>query len=341
MIVGGPISKPVLVANAAKRIASHDPKRALKWISSALSEFPDHPALTALQLSVSGKPVPSWHFPMMNDTLRNAAYRTALIQLIRPGMRVFEIGTGAGLLAMMAARAGASHVVTCEANEQVARVAQQVIEDNGLSEKITVIPRKSTDINVEEIGGHCDLLITETFDATLIGEGALPSIKHARQMLIKKDGLICPLRGFINAQLVRRAGTKFDVSQPIEGFDLSAFAQFEPKGYLLKSDDPSILPIGAPVTVASYDFSRELDLSPREYTLTLDCNGASFDGLAIWMGLELADGVEFECPPGSGSASHWGTSLLLKPASMQKRSLGTVTVKLVLDVDIFQAWFVV
>ena len=44
------------------------------------------------------------------------AYDAALRRAIRPGCRVLEIGTGSGLLAMMAARAGAAQVVTCERN---------------------------------------------------------------------------------------------------------------------------------------------------------------------------------------------------------------------------------
>ncbi|MEL7220183.1 MAG: 50S ribosomal protein L11 methyltransferase [Bacteroidota bacterium] len=42
-----------------------------------------------------------------------------------------DIGTGSGLLAMMAARAGAQEVVACEMNPLLAEAASQIVEQNG------------------------------------------------------------------------------------------------------------------------------------------------------------------------------------------------------------------
>ena len=60
-----------------------------------------------------------WHFDMMSDLKRNDAYERALIAAVKPGSIVLDIGTGSGLLAMMAARAGAKHVYACEMNPDV------------------------------------------------------------------------------------------------------------------------------------------------------------------------------------------------------------------------------
>lgn len=339
-VVRAPVDKPVLAANAASRMAGKDPKRALKWIEGALAEFPGHAALIGVQADLWRKSVPSWHLPMMNDTLRNGAYRQALEKVIQPGTRVFEIGTGAGLLAMMAARAGATHVVTCEANERIADVARQVIQQNGYSDTITVIARKSTEVTLEDIGGPCHLLLTETFDATLVGEGCLSSIKHARQNFLSSQGLICPTRGWIKAQPVQRSVESFDLSKPIDGFDVSAFSQFGPKGIPLKSDDPKVTPIGDAVKVIEFDFNSDFDLSPCELTVTFNFDETVVDGIAFWMGLELASGVIYECPPGEGLKSHWGHILVLKPPLNRLGVVRTVRAKVVIDVDIFQAWFV-
>jgi type II protein arginine methyltransferase len=47
---------------------------------------------------------------------------------VGPATKVLDIGTGTGLLAMMAARAGAREVVACEMNPAVADAASAIVE---------------------------------------------------------------------------------------------------------------------------------------------------------------------------------------------------------------------
>jgi len=54
--------------------------------------------------------VPFWHIPMLNDIRRNDAFERAICKAVEkegPDARILDIGTGSGLLSMMAARAGA------------------------------------------------------------------------------------------------------------------------------------------------------------------------------------------------------------------------------------------
>jgi len=53
---------------------------------------------------------PTWHYPMLNDRSRNDAIEAAIIDIDVRSKSVFEIGTGAGLTAMLFARHGASRV---------------------------------------------------------------------------------------------------------------------------------------------------------------------------------------------------------------------------------------
>ena len=64
--------------------------------------------------SITDKRVPKWHIPMMNDYQRNNAYLKAIKCAIKDNEYVLEIGTGSGLLSMMASDAGAEKVITCE-----------------------------------------------------------------------------------------------------------------------------------------------------------------------------------------------------------------------------------
>src|SRR4029453_11909991 len=87
--------------------------------------------------------VPLWHVPMMNEEERNRPYYEALRACVSPGATVFEVGTGSGLLSMMAARLGAAKVYTCEAVPIVAHAAYRIVERNNLQDKIQVLPKPS------------------------------------------------------------------------------------------------------------------------------------------------------------------------------------------------------
>ena len=69
--------------------------------------------------------VPRWHFEMLADSARNRALLDAIAAVVKPRHLVLDLGTGAGLTALAAARAGA-HVVTCEANPIVAELARKI-----------------------------------------------------------------------------------------------------------------------------------------------------------------------------------------------------------------------
>ena len=62
-------------------------------------------------------PLLNYHFAMVADEQRNGSFNRALATAVGragPDCRVLDIGAGSGLLAMMAARAGAHHVTSLE-----------------------------------------------------------------------------------------------------------------------------------------------------------------------------------------------------------------------------------
>lgn len=140
---------------------------------------------------------------MLTDESRCSKYAKAIEGALqaRPNSRVLDIGCGTGLLAMLAARAGARHVDAVEMFEPMAKLAAQLIIDNKLDKSILVQATKSTSLGVNDVGkpdtGHtlterADILVTEIFDSALLGEACLPVISHARQSLLHKDSIVIP-----------------------------------------------------------------------------------------------------------------------------------------------------
>lgn len=115
---------------------------------------------------------PAWHFSMLNDVDRNSVIEAAIREAGVAGKTVFEIGTGAGLTAMLFARYGAREIITCELDEQLYRTALSVFKINGLSAKITALNKSSSDVVRDGFLPFVpDFIFTETLDCGVVGEG--------------------------------------------------------------------------------------------------------------------------------------------------------------------------
>ncbi|MEE6510667.1 hypothetical protein FKM82_030711 [Ascaphus truei] len=148
---------------------------------------------------------------MLHDKDRNEKYyqgiRAAVRRVKERGEEamVLDIGTGTGLLSMMAITAGADFCYAIEVFKPMADTALRIVEKNGFSGKIKIINKHSTEVTVGSGGdmqARANILITELFDTELIGEGALPSYEHAQQNLMQDQWEAVPHRATVYAQLV-------------------------------------------------------------------------------------------------------------------------------------------
>ncbi|XP_060683226.1 protein arginine N-methyltransferase 9 isoform X1 [Hemiscyllium ocellatum] len=130
--------------------------------------------------------VERWHFLMLNDKKRNVAYQRAIQKTVQSGcMSVLDIGTGTGILSMFARKAGASHVYACELSKTMYELACEVIASNQMAGQIQVLHMKSLDMEVpKDLPSRVSLVVTETVDAGLFGEGIVESLIHAWQHLL-------------------------------------------------------------------------------------------------------------------------------------------------------------
>jgi type II protein arginine methyltransferase len=248
---------------------------------------------------------PPWHFPMMADAPRNSAYDLAL-RRAAPGKTVLDIGTGAGLLAMMAARAGAKAVTTCEAVPPIAAAAREIIATNGLADRITVHAKRSTELNASrDLEGRAEVLVTETFASGLLSESVLPTIEHAHQHLVAPGATIIPQRatavgylvggGMVADQLSASASAGFDVS----GFDLFAPLKvgihLDRITYEIMSDDFEIF---------SFDLTLSSFLAERKLVTVTATSSGRCVAVAQWLRLDLDSQTTYENRPHKNAAAN-------------------------------------
>lgn len=251
--------------------------------------------------------IPRWHFAMINDNERNVAFAKAIAALDLRGKTVLDIGTGTGLLSMLAARRGAEHVYTCESNEAIAGMAAKIIDNNGHSDRVTVISKLSTDlVPGSDLPSDIDVLISETVDCGFVGEGFLPALIHAKRELLVPEPQMTPVRFALRACLLSSEAI-FDLNRarPIFGFNVSDFNGFSTPGYFpvrLGTWDHKL--VSAPVECVSFDLHQEQTFvcsKPLDFSVNSDC---AMHGVLFWFEIWLRDGISLTNAPGN-FRSHW------------------------------------
>uniref|UniRef100_A0A0E0A3X3 Protein arginine N-methyltransferase domain-containing protein n=1 Tax=Oryza glumipatula TaxID=40148 RepID=A0A0E0A3X3_9ORYZ len=152
------------------------------------------------------------YLDMLNDSARNRAYRRAIEAAVTdPSSRVLDIGAGTGLLSMMAARALAAvggetrggSVSACESYLPMGKLMRRVLRANGMENRVKVFHKRSDELKVgDDLDSPADILVSEILDSELLGEGLIPTLQQAYDMLLAKNPKIVPYRATTYGQLV-------------------------------------------------------------------------------------------------------------------------------------------
>jgi SAM-dependent methyltransferase len=300
--------KPLAMAHLARQLqADGQAERAIDLCLRARAAAPDDQELTTLVASILSTNVPSWHFRIVRDEARNRAYESALARAVTPGCRVLEIGAGTGLLAMMAARAGAHSVVTCEANPVVARLARDIVEANGYGDRVRAIAKHSTALDAaRDLGGLADVLVCEIFSNDCVSEGALPAIEDAWRRLLAPAARVIPIRVRVVVALAEDRRRDQREAGCVAGFDLSRFHLAAAPSYQIDPDAPRLVIRSGPATLFTFDFERDRQFPSQHASVALEANTGPVNGIAQWIGLDLDADIGYEVRPGAGARPCWG-----------------------------------
>jgi len=132
---------------------------------------------------------------MMQDTVRTGTYYKAFMSNPTDfrGKVVLDVGTGSGILAYFAVRAGARKVYAVEASG-VAEHARKLLQYNGLGDRIHVIRGKIEEVEIPE---KVDVLISEPMGVALLHERMIESYLIGRDRFLKPGGKLMPSNGTI------------------------------------------------------------------------------------------------------------------------------------------------
>jgi len=254
--------------------------------------------------------VPFWHIAMMNDVRRNDAFEAAIrraIEIRGNDAQILDIGAGSGLLSMIAARAGATRIVTCESVPIIARTAEAIVADNGYAERIKIVSKTSTGLSVgKDIDAKADILVSEILSSDLLTEHVLSTFEDARRRLVADNAIIIPKRAAAMGCLVA-SDTLADYShvKSVSGFDVSRFNKLAPitlpvhgtmSGWTRLSDDFEITSID--LTLRSHEAQL------RQVSIPVTATGTVI-GVVQWMHVDLIDNIQFTNHPDDYHDGGW------------------------------------
>jgi type III protein arginine methyltransferase len=296
--------KPVPLARlACLLLARGQGERARELCAQALALAPHNAEVHTIAAQIFSHNVPGWYFYMVRDSNRHLAYEKAFRRAIQPGSHVLEIGAGTGLFAMMAARAGAAEVVTCEANPTVAAVVSKIIARNEFADRVRVVAKHSADLEIGvDLARPADVLIWDNLSNNMIGAGALPTTEQAVRRLMRPGAPAIPARGVVRVALAEDLTHRRQM-HIVEGFDLSEFNRLAPPSYEVHVGNERLALRSQPGDLFRFDFQSGGPFPEDRAAISLSSTGGSVNGIAQWVRFELDEEGWYENMPCVGAMS--------------------------------------
>jgi protein arginine N-methyltransferase 1 len=233
---------------------------------------------------------------MTADAHRTNAYDAALRQVIRPQSVVLDLGCGAGILSLLASRAGARRVYAIEADDAI-EVAREVARANGYQDRIEFIQDLSTRVELPE---RVDVIVSDLHGVLPLYQQLIPSLVDARRRFLAPSGVLLPSRETLWCVPVEapQEFSKVRAGWDGTGYGLDLKAGLErstntwrkarvPKGQFLAEAKPW----------ATLDYQTLEDPNVKgTLTWTAARDGVGH-GLQVWFDSVLVEGVSFSNAP--------------------------------------------
>src|SRR5262245_30527632 len=322
--------QPIALAAAIERLEREAPSTDFAPTMNVLNMLIEEGALVRTD-AVPGRPSgwadPVEHGRMLHDDRRTGDYLTAIAAAVRPGDVVLDIGTGSGVLAVAAARAGARRVYAVEASD-IAEVAGRVFDANGVTDTVTLIPGWSREIELPE---PADLLVAEIIGNEPLEEEILETTLDARRRLLKPDARLIPHTLTLLARPLRlpdgdarqRAIGEAAVERWRELYDmeLQPLLDAPAPGPVNMPTETEVAagwpPVGPPVTLATLDLTAFEDASVRASADLLVDAAGTVNAVAVTFRASLHESIEHTLDPWTWPTSSWATSVWVLPDPVQ------------------------
>jgi protein arginine N-methyltransferase 1 len=237
---------------------------------------------------------------MIADEARTGAYVRALAEVIRPGSIVADLGTGTGILAMVACRLGAGRVYAIDTNDAI-EVARQLAGENGVADRIVFIQKDVREVQLPE---RVDVIVSDLRGVSPLCGDHLAVVDDVRSRFLKNSGILLPARDRLMAGVVGKAKLHEWALGPSHGplgISLSAMQERLRHAACRDREADPLLPENILSTTAAWADIDYATVRPEPITgrasLRLEREGTGH-GVALWFEAELTRDDGFSTAPG-------------------------------------------
>lgn len=271
-------------------------------------------AMPELGAGPSGYDSARVHVAMLNDRVRTERFLAGIREVVRSGDVVVDIGTGTGILAIAAARAGADRVYAIEAG-RIGRLAEANFKANGLADRVMLINGWSTEIELPE---RADVLVSEMIGNDPFGERVLEVTSDAVKRLLKPRARLVPRNVKVFALPVSIPESEIDrlffstnnlkAWEAWYGADFSGLAVTTPDqfSFFVNPSKARWRVLGPPIIVADADLN---EIRPPSMSVDRDFevdHAGVLNGVMICFELEICPNLHLSTHPDFVSESnHW------------------------------------
>jgi protein arginine N-methyltransferase 1 len=258
------------------------------------------------------------HEEMLSDTVRVDAFHRGIHRNVHPGDVVLDLGTGTGLLAFMASRAGAKKVYAVE-HADVIEIAREIGRLNGFT-NIEFVQANSREYTPPE---KVDVIVHEQMGDELFNENLLQNLLDVRDRALRPGGRILPARFRLYAEPVTMHPTMrvrrfWNIDLP-DGIDLSAMERSPLAGRFDSGRNEQIwaragsvaAAFGTPHPILELDLDTlvSADALPTEFVVERTASADMIvDGTCVWFEAVFDDDTVLSTSP-LGPNTSWGNRL--------------------------------
>jgi type I protein arginine methyltransferase len=252
---------------------------------------------------------------MVGDAVRFPAYCEAIARAVKPGDSVVDIGSGPGVFALLACKAGAKKVYAID-TDSVVEFGRQFAQANGVADRIEFLRGDSRRILLPE---RVNVIVSDIRGALpLFGQG-IHTLNDARKRFLAENGRMIPERDTLFAALVEAADNYERIVAPwksLPALDLDAAIPVVLNTMYKRQCKPEQL-LSDPQAWHVLDYANEA--APRaSATLRFRTKRAgTVHGFTVWFATKLYDDVGFCTEPGTKESVYGQIFLpLLKPVEV-------------------------